>query len=84
MDWKISLDRYLTNPPEDNYTEWCEEVTANQMTAEFYYQNEDWIMDNDSQCDKWLNKLFNKGKEPKQAAIIIEKAFNIYLTNHAR
>jgi hypothetical protein len=49
------------------------------MTETFFDANEDWIMTTYGQCDKWLWKL--RHKSPNQAAAIIERAFNIYLSN---
>jgi hypothetical protein len=78
MDWKTSLDRYLTTEPDDGYTEWCEDVLGNQISERFYNQNEKWIDESNGQCNKWLNKLFNRGIDTPEAAKIIERTFNIY------
>ena len=74
MDWKIGLDRYLTQEPDGDYDNWCEMVLES-FSDEFYTKNEDWIMDS-PQCNTWLNKLY--GKEPEDATKIIERAFNYY------
>ena len=82
-DWKISLDKYLTSGPStDNFDNWCEEIVGNQFTDSFYNENEDWI--DSEQCTEWLNKLFVKDKTEHQASIIIERAFNIFLTNKTK
>ena len=73
--WKSSLDRYLTTEPDCGFDNWCEQVTES-FTDNFFDNNEDWIMEYDGLCNKWLNKLIDK--EPKQAAILIERAFKIY------
>lgn len=75
MDWKIGLDRYLTQSSDDgDYDEWCEMVIES-LSDDFYDKNEDWVI-NDNQCDVWLNKL--QDKDPKEAARIIERAYNYY------
>lgn len=78
MDWRVSLDRYLTTEPEDNYTPWIEEV-YNNVSEQFIQQIEkdDFI---DSRIeDMWLNYLYDKGYSPKQAGSLIEKAYQLKL-----
>jgi hypothetical protein len=83
MNWKTSLDKYLTNEPHDGFDTYCENI-ADYFLDNFYNQNEDWIMDFDGQCSKWINKLFNKAVTEENAVKIIERAFKIYkLNNHA-
>ena len=74
MSWKNALDKYLTQEPDYNFDNWCE-LVIEAFSEEFYNKNEDWIMDN-NQCNMWLNKLY--GKEPKETAKIIERAYNYY------
>lgn len=79
MNWKTGLDKYLTSSPDDDgFENWCDEIDT-LFSDEFYNQNEDWIMSSSGQCNKWLNSLFKKGKEPKESAAIIQRAFNIYI-----
>lgn len=78
MDWKNSLDRYLTTEPEDGFSGWAD-VVLDKMSDDFYNLNEDWLFEYDGQCNKWLNKLFNKGKEYSEAAQIIERAHSIFI-----
>jgi len=75
MNWKQSLDRYLTTPPDDGFDGWAEDA-LNSLSNDFYALNEDWIDEYNGQCNRWLNKLFDKGIEPIRAAAIIERAFN--------
>ena len=77
MNWKQSLDRYLTTPPDDGFTDYCEAVTES-FTDTFFDANESWILDETEQIDKWLNKLCFIGVEPEKAAKIIERAFKFY------
>lgn len=83
MDWKVSLDRYLTTPPDDGFygwcefDGWCEDVLGNKITDTFYNENENWIDEYYGQCNKWLNELFRRGKDTTEAAQIIERAFKI-------
>ena len=76
MDWKQSLDRYLTNPPDDGFDGWASTVIE-AFSNEFYESNEDWINETGGLCDKWLNKLFNQGIPPEIAAKVIERTYNI-------
>lgn len=80
MNWKVSLDRYLTTEPNEYFDGWCES-TIDALSDDFYSANEDWV-DSSELLNKWLNKLF--GKEPKEAAIIIEKAFRIFKLNQTK
>jgi len=77
MDWKVSLDRYITSSPDDNFDDWCEDVIGNKITATFYNENENWLNEYDGQCTKWLNELYRRGKDTTTAAYIIERAFLI-------
>ena len=76
MDWKISLDKYLTAEPDDGFTGWCELVN-DSFSDDFYQENEDWIHESSGQCNEWLNRLFNEGKDPLTAAQIIENDFKL-------
>lgn len=79
MNWKISLDIYLTEPPDDGFDGWCES-SADFFTEKFYNDNQLWLDAYDGQCNKWLCELFyKKGKSPQDAAIIIERAFRRYI-----
>lgn len=78
MDWKISLDKYLTSEPSnDEYDGFCEMIIGNHITDEFYRKNEDWLFS--EQCDKWLNKLYKKDIPLNYSALIIERAYKIYI-----
>ncbi len=76
MNFKISLDKYLTSYPENALDNYCEDV-ENKFTDDFYNQNEQWIIEGDL-CSKWIQYLFRRGKSPIEAAIIIQRAFKIY------
>ena len=80
MDWKDSLDRYLTTEPNDNFEDWCEEVVNNFSDA-FYTQNEAWIEESSGKCNKWLNSLYNRDKDASESSLIIQRAFNNYIKN---
>jgi hypothetical protein len=83
MDWRISLDKYLTEEPYDRYDIWSDAVIDN-FSQEFYEKNEDWIYENDGVCNKWMNNLFCSTKTEVQSAQIIERAFNIYIKEKAK
>ncbi len=74
----IGLDRWLTTPPDDGFDNWAEEVIAHKIPNAFYYQHEAWFEENSGQCNKWLNKLFDRGKDASSAALIIERTFKLY------
>lgn len=75
MNWKQSLDRYLTTEPNDGFMDWAEMVD-DSFDSDFFDNNEIWLTDSD-QSNKWYWKLYGKEYNPKQAARIIERAFNI-------
>jgi hypothetical protein len=78
MNWKTSLDRFLTTPPDDGYEDWAEELVGNHISDQFFDNNEWWLKESDGQCKRWMNDLFyKKGKSPKEAALILERAFKI-------
>ena len=73
-----SLDRYLTTPPEDRYNDqWWDELMES-FSNEFFQNNEEFIVDEDGQCDKWAYRLFENDKMPSEASKIIERAHKIY------
>lgn len=78
MNWKTSLDKYLTTPPTDGFDDFCEN-TQNCFTDDFYDSYEDWIMQYGGICSKWLEKLYKKGLSPSKSAAIIERAYYLYL-----
>jgi hypothetical protein len=77
MNWKQSLDRFLTEPPYDAFDGWAEDV-VNKLSEAFYNANEDWVNDCSGQCNMWMNELFRRAKSPTDAALIIERALKIY------
>ena len=75
-NFKISLDKYLTTPLEDGFDQWCD-IVVESFTDDFFEKNKDWVMEQNGQFERWVNKLINR--EPKQAAQIIERAFRRYV-----
>lgn len=76
----IAIDKYITSIPEDDFTPWCEQV-YDSFTEEFYYDEayqEHVGWENSELENQWLNQLFNKEKEPEEAARIIERAWRFY------
>ena len=69
MDWKQSLDRWLTTPPDDGFDDYCESV-INALEEQFYEANEDWAQS--MECDKLLNQCFADGMSIQAAARFIE------------
>lgn len=81
MDWKKSLDLYLTQEPDwyFEYNNFYEHV-VDSFSDEFYNENENWIVDSE-QMDKWVSKLYDKSIfSPKECSIIIERAFKLYIS----
>lgn len=75
-----SLDKYLTEEPDDGFDGWADDVVGCHITDEFFDENEGWLNNPDGVANKWMCDLYyNKGKTPSQAARIIERAFNINL-----
>lgn len=83
-NWKNSLDKYLTTPPDDGFDVWVEDVLGNKITDKFYNENEEWLEKHDGQCNKWLNELFNQNKNTTEAAQIIERGFKFYKLNETK
>lgn len=75
-NFATALDRYLTTPPEDDFTSWTEDVDEAYSPIFFSLIEEDWYMGD--QENKWLWKLNQAGKSPKEAARIIERAHRRY------
>ena len=82
MNWKNSLDKYLTSEPYDNFDVWAEAIQES-FTDQFYNNNEEWVLEYDGQCNKWMNKMFYKNQwsdvQPIDVARIIERAHSIYI-----
>lgn len=83
MDWKDSLDKYLTTEPDDGFTGWCESL-IDKIPDSIYLENGYWFEDEIGLCNIWLNKLFNKGMNYEYAANIIIRAFYIYVKPSAK
>ena len=77
-DWKVSLDRYLTQSPYDNGFDSYYDAVLEAFTETFYQENEDWVMKDGNQINKWIVRLCDKDKSPEKAAKIIERAFEFY------
>lgn len=79
MGFNESLDRYLTTPPEDGFDNWIEDVLGDKISDDFYHKNEKWIDESNGICEKWINKLFKNNKNSTEAALIIERAYKLYI-----
>jgi len=80
MSWKQSLDKYLTTPTNECFSDYCESVTE-EFSNLFFEENESWILNDTKKIDEWLERLLYKDTEPKRAANIIERAFKLYIKN---
>ena len=75
--FQIALDKYLTTPPNDDYSDYCEAV-CERVGDEFFDRNETWLMDDESVANTWMWKLFIKEIKPSVAAMIVERAHKLY------
>ena len=71
MNWKQSLDNYLTNPPDDGFTDWAEN-TIELIHDDVFNHHEGWILDS-SECNEYLNDMFNKGWSPLKASEVLTR-----------
>jgi hypothetical protein len=83
-DFQKSLDRYLTTEPEDSFTPYIEGV-IDAFSDSFYervYETNLLIgvgFPYSKLENKWLEKVFNKGLDPKLGAKIIERAYTFFI-----
>lgn len=77
MNWKTSLDRYLTTPPDDGYDNYFERV-CESLTDHFWDEQENWVL-NSKEFENLTSRCFNKGKHPKTTAEIIERLHRVKL-----
>jgi hypothetical protein len=77
-DFSTSLDKYLATEPEDPFEVWSSEVVE-FLPQSFFDENETWIMNDETKYNEWLRVLFYEDKYPSEAALIIQRTFNIYL-----
>lgn len=75
MNWKISLDKWLTTDPNESADGWHESL-IDSFTDIFYDRHEDWF-DSDL-YQTWSNRLYKRSVDPKRAAMIIERAYKFY------
>lgn len=66
------------SPPDDGFDSWADELVGDKITTLFYNTHENWIMDYGGFFEKWINKLFLRGKSPEDGARIIERAHRLY------
>jgi hypothetical protein len=71
------LDKWLTTEPEDRYSDYSEWVLGNGI-SDWFYNNYESFCESD-ECDKLVERLFDKGTEPLLAGKIIERYFNLYI-----
>ena len=70
MDWKQSLDRYLTTPPDDGFDDYCDAVIQ-AIDDKFFTANEKWILG--EKGDKLLVECFKSGMDIQQAVKVIKE-----------
>ncbi len=69
MDWKQSLDKWLTSEPEDLFSAWAEQV-VDAVIDEVYTDNEAWF--ESEECDDMLNVLYKQDMDVIDASQEIE------------
>jgi hypothetical protein len=72
MDWKQSLDRYLTTDPNEGMYCYYDDV-CERLSDPFFAANELWIQNTNPLLDKWINKCYYKRIKPTVAAAMIER-----------
>lgn len=78
MDWKSSLDRWLTSDPNEGQYSFIESL-IDSLSDQFYSDHEDWINDENGTFNKWVGKLYSEGRVSyKEGAAIIERAYKFY------
>ena len=71
MNWKQSLDRYLTSgPPDDGFSDYVERTT-DLISDEVWSLHEDWILGDEA--TDLFNKCFIEDLTPEQAAKVFEE-----------
>ena len=70
----MKTDRFYNNPPEDNFTPWCEDVVE-LIPNEIFEENEDFFLES-KQFNQWLNKLYRMS--PEDASKVCIRAYKIY------
>ena len=80
MNWKTSLDRWLTTDPNESADSWFESL-IDSFTDSFYDQYETWLDTEDFQ--NLANRLLDKEKGYQQSAIIIERWWRIFWSEKA-
>ncbi len=74
MSWLTALDKYLTSPPEDASSIWCENV-IDKISDSCYNANEDWILG--EICGLLLLRMYYKDWDEERAARCIERICQI-------
>ena len=75
MNWRTSLDRWLTTDPNESADCWFESL-IDSFTDSFYDQHEAWF--DTEQYQAIANRLLDKEKYYQQAAAIIERWQRIF------
>jgi len=68
------LDRYLTTPPEDYYSDYFDRLYEYYTEAQFTEMDFDGFIESDTE-ERWVDSLIYKEYDPKKSAEIIYRAF---------
>ena len=66
------LDKWLTTPPDEGFDNWADDV-IDHFTNEYYEAHEKEIASSSGEMNDLINKYFNEGLSPNEAAEKIER-----------
>lgn len=81
--WKQEIDKWINGEwtaDQQQDFEWYETV-YNSFSNTFIDNNEEWIIEEDGVCNEWLIQLHAYGREPVYSAMVIERAFRLYISS---
>ena len=86
MDWnrfRTEVDNYITreDPEIHQYNDWCEDVMEHWYKGRFGEIGQNYPTCFEETESDWMNKLYDQGKLPEEAAEIIERAYFIHIYN---
>lgn len=61
-----------------NFNLWWDDLIINQISHEFFELHQDWLVQPGGQCERWILRLYMKGKTTRQSAEIIKRAFYLF------
>jgi len=77
FNFKQRLDQYLTTPPENSFTNFCE-LLYECYTDKQYNEMEEVHFIESRREEDWINKLLYKDYSPNKSVEILYRAFKLY------